>query len=301
MRIFSSLTQVTTPCDVALGNFDGVHLGHQAVIRTVLERSGGGTPTVLTFEPHPREFFSGQTGFLLTPRAQKLERIKCLGIEQVVVLPFDADLARMSALSFVVEVLQGGLQAKFVSVGWNFRFGKGRAGTTEMLEQFAQQNGLALEVIAEQRLAGQPVSSSVIRETLGRGEVERASRLLGHAYSLEGEVVSGDRRGRSLGFPTANLQVDARKFLPADGVYLVQVTWDTLTRWGLLNIGVRPTFAGRTRSVEVHLLDWEDDLYGRHLRLALLHYLRPERQFSGIEELRAQLEQDRIRALTLIR
>ncbi|MBC8122942.1 MAG: bifunctional riboflavin kinase/FAD synthetase [Gemmatimonadaceae bacterium] len=300
MRIFSSLAQVTTPCDVALGNFDGVHLGHQAVIRTVLERSGGGTPTVLTFEPHPREFFSGRTGFLLTPRAQKLEQIKSLGIEQVVVLPFDADLARMNALSFVVEVLQGGLQAKFVSVGWNFRFGKGREGTTEMLEQFAQQNGLALEVIAEQRLAGQPVSSSVIREALSRGEVERASRLLGYAYSLEGEVVPGDRRGRSLGFPTANVQVDTRKFLPADGVYLVQVTWDTLTRWGLLNIGVRPTFAGRTRSVEVHLLDWDDDLYGRHLRLTLLYYLRPERQFGGIEELRAQLEQDRIRALTLI-
>jgi riboflavin kinase/FMN adenylyltransferase len=271
-----------------------VHLGHRAVIESVLDRPG--IPTVVTFDPHPREYFSGQTGFLLAPGAEKYSLIAALGIEQLVVLPFDDALAATEAEAFMVRVLEEGLSARFVSVGWNFRFGKGRRGTTEVLQAFARDHAFDIEILAERRLGEERVSSSAIRTALGRGDLALAWQLLGRPYSLEGEVVTGDRRGRTLGFATANLAVGPRKFLPADGVYVVRAHWNDAEGWGLMNLGVRPTFAGDERRVEIHLLDFAGDLYGKELRVTLEHHLRSERRFDSPDELIAQIEADRDRA-----
>ncbi len=297
MPVFRSLAEVCTPCAVALGNFDGVHEGHRAVIQSVLCRPG--IPTVLTFDPHPREYFSGKTGFLLAPEDEKTALIGELGIEQIVVLPFDEKLANTDALQFMNEVLTAGLEAHYVSVGWNFRFGRERAGTTEMLQNFARDR-FDIEILSERQVGGQRVSSSAIRSALGEGDLERSRLLLGRAYQLEGEVVHGDERGRLLGFPTANLHVSPRKFLPRDGVYLVRAHWGQEERWGLLNLGLRPTFAGLERRVEVHLLDWEGDLYAQQMKISLEHYLRPEQKFGAVDELVEQLHRDRALALELI-
>lgn len=294
LRIYSSLLDVRTPCAVALGNFDGVHLGHRAVIEAALGRPG--IPTVLTFDPHPREYFGGKSGFLLAPGAEKVALIAGLGIEQLVVLPFDEALARTEADQFMMQVLGKGLNARFVSVGWNFRFGKGRCGTTEMLQHFAREHAFDIEILAERRFGEERVSSSAIRTALASGDVAGARQWLGRPYSLEGEVIGGDRRGRQIGFPTANLSVNPRKFIPAHGVYLVRTHLGSSKPWGLMNVGLRPTFAGEDRRIEVHLLDWTGDLYGQHLRVELEHFLRPERQFASTDELIAQIRQDREQA-----
>lgn len=298
MRIHTDFSDIRRPSAVALGNFDGVHLGHQAVIQAVLNRPG--VPTVLTFDPHPREYFGGASGFLLTPGDERTALIANLGIAQLVVLPFGAELAGTEAQAFMEQVLGDGLAPQFVSVGWNFRFGRGRVGTTEMLQGFARTHGFDIEILAERRLGEERVSSSAIRTALASGDVALARRLLGRSYALAGTVVLGDRRGRELGFPTANLEVSPRKFLPADGVYLVAAHWDDQKRSGLMNIGLRPTFAGQERRIEVHLLDWQGDLYGRQLRVELEHYLRPERRFASLDELVAQIRSDRDQALRLL-
>lgn len=298
MTVFRSVSEVARPCAVALGNFDGVHLGHQAVIQAVLGRPG--VPTVLTFDPHPREYFPGRTGFLLAPERERSSQILALGIAQIVVLPFDERLASTEAHRFVEEVLVEGLRARFVSVGWNFRFGKDRLGNTEMLQSCARAYQFDIEILAERQIEGQRVSSSAIRTALASGDVERARLLLGRSYSLEGEIGRGDQRGRLLGFPTANLQVSERKFLPGDGVYLVRAHWGSQRRWGLFNLGVRPTFGGERRTLEVHVLDWQGDLYGQSMKITLEHYLRAEKKFASVGELIEQLHRDRDQAERLI-
>jgi riboflavin kinase / FMN adenylyltransferase len=296
MHVYASVNESSKSCAVALGNFDGVHLGHCAVIEAVIGRSG--VPTVLTFDPHPREFFSKETGFLLTPGTEKLELIAESGIAQVIVVPFGPELAATEARDFMIQFLSQGLQAQFISVGWNFRFGKGRLGTTEMLQAFAREKGFDIEILAERRLSEERVSSSAIRVALGEGNLPLAHQLLGRSYSLSGEVISGDQRGRQLGFPTANLRIDPRKFLPVNGVYIVKVSEPDA--WGLMNIGLRPTFDGHERRVEVHLLDFEGDLYGKWLRVSLQTFLRPERKFAAFEELITQIQQDKTEALAWI-
>jgi riboflavin kinase / FMN adenylyltransferase len=296
MHVCASVSESTKPCAVALGNFDGVHLGHRAVVEAVIGRSG--VPTVLTFDPHPREFFGKEIGFLLTPGTEKLELIAESGISQVIVVPFDPELAATEARDFMIQFLSQGLQAQFVSVGWNFRFGKGRLGTTEMLQAFAREKGFDIEILAERRLSEERVSSSAIRAALSEGNLSLAHQLLGRSYGLGGAVIPGDQRGRQLGFPTANLRIDPRKFLPVNGVYLVKVIEPDA--WGLMNIGLRPTFDGHERRVEVHLLNFEGDLYGKSLRVSLQTFLRPERKFAAFEELIAQIEQDKTEALAWI-
>ncbi len=296
MHVYSSVSKSAKPCAVALGNFDGVHLGHRAVVEAVIGRTG--LPTVLTFDPHPREFFGKETGFLLTPGHEKLELIAESGISQVIVVPFGSELAATEAQDFMVQFLSQGLQAQFISVGWNFRFGKGRLGTTEMLQAFAREKGFDIEILAERRLSDARVSSSAIRAALSEGNLPLAHQLLGRPYSLGGEVIPGDQRGRQLGFPTANLRIDPRKFLPVNGVYLVKI--GEPNGWGLMNIGLRPTFDGHERRVEVHLLNFAGDLYGKSLRVSLQKFLRPERKFAAFEELIAQIQQDKAEALAWI-
>ncbi len=290
MNVLTQLPSAQQPSAVALGNFDGVHRGHVQVLQQVLALP---TPTVLTFEPHPQEFFRGETGFLLTPLAEKIPLLADLGFAQTLVLPFTAALAKLTAAEFVEQILVQGLGANWVSIGPDFQFGYQRTGNATVLKTLGQRYGFTVNVTQEERwMAGERVSSSAIRQALSRGDCATATALLGRAYTLSGEVIHGEQRGRTLGFATANLAVTARKFIPANGVYVVDVQGLDQPLQGVLNIGYRPTFDGQQRSIEVHILDWQGDIYGKTLTLALQYYLRRELKFSGFSALQTQINQD---------
>jgi riboflavin kinase / FMN adenylyltransferase len=306
----SSLTTAKTPTLVALGNFDGVHRGHRQVIQPILQESlqesltASDSPipvstrpvsTVVTFSPHPQEYFTGQRRTLLTPLAEKVTYLESCGVEQLVLLPFDAGLASLTPQEFVEKILVEQLQAQRISVGQNFRFGKNRAGTTADLQAIAAQYQIAVHIAplyaAE---TGDRVSSSAIRHALEQGEPRQAKQLLGRPYTLLGEVVQGQQLGRTIGFPTANLRVPPEKFLPCNGVYRVGVRFEGEAgiNLGVMNIGDRPTVEGKQLTLEVHLLDWAGDLYGKTLAVELESFLRPEQRFESLDALKAQIQRD---------
>lgn len=305
------------PTIAALGNFDGVHQGHRQVIAPVLpsapllqcQRAKVGQThlysTVITFSPHPQEFFSGQPKALLTPLAEKVRQLAALGIEQLILLPFNRELANLSPQAFVEELLVKTLQVKGVSVGQDFCFGQGRSGTALDLKTLAEPFSVPVEVVPLHYDQDDRISSSAIREALMQGNLPRANRFLGHPYGLEGLVVTGQRLGRTLGFPTANLQVSPQKFLPRQGVYGVMVEFtndDGMAQYqpGVMNLGQRPTVDGIGLTVEVHLLDWQGDLYDKTLRVTLHHFLRSEQKFASLDGLKHQILQDCHRAQQLL-
>ena len=302
MWIISSLTSAKTPTRVALGNFDGIHQGHRQVIQPILSDSefllSGSEktfPTVVTFSPHPKEFFTGECRPLLTPLAEKVQHLESLGVEQLILLPFDEALASLTPQEFVEKILVQQLQAKQVSVGENFRFGKCRAGTTDDLQAIAALHQVIVSIVPLYTTAGDRVSSSAIRHALEQGNPRQAAQLLGRPYALVGEVVKGQQLGRTIGFPTANLAVPNEKFLPQKGVYRVRVKSSIAEGLGVMNIGDRPTVAGQEPpkpTIEVHLLDWSGDLYGQTLTVELESFLRPEQKFSSLDDLKAQIQRD---------
>ncbi len=264
---------------VAVGSFDGVHLGHREVIR--------GSDSVLTFDPHPTAIVAPQhTPKLLTSLEVKAELVAALGVQELILIPFDADFAKRSAQEFIDDVLVGALGATYVSVGENFRFGNRAKGDPQMLaedERFSTRVAPLLEV------EGEIVSSSHIRGLVLAGEVEQATHFLGAPFQMRGEVVHGDERGRELGFPTANLIPDDALVCPGHGVYACLADG----RPAAVNIGVRPTFdTGRGELVEAYILDFEGDLYGKQLRLDFLSRLRGERRFTTAEALVEQMHRD---------
>ncbi|WP_341732052.1 bifunctional riboflavin kinase/FAD synthetase [Microcoleus sp. EPA2] len=398
MWVTYSCTAALTPTAVALGNFDGLHLGHRQVVQPILTRSirdnsgqisatvsapqrdlGQLAPTnnenlvfepdttrefdpadslvlarwgknsdvglsqtrtedhqipgwnsdgdvrfygtVVTFDPHPQEFFTGQAKKLLTPLAEKIELLEAMGVEQLVLLPFDRELAALTAEEFVEEILVGQLQASRISVGMDFRFGRGRTGTAVDLQAIASNYGIDVTLVGLHTCeSGERISSSVIRESLASGDLQRANQLLGRPYSLVGPIVRGQQLGRTIGFPTANIQLPPSKFLPRFGVYAVRVSIEdgdgvfpdesSSYKWenpkslrpgesldlslvhGVMNVGCRPTVDGQQPTVEVHLLDWSGDLYGKTLSVSLVEFLRPEQKFPSLEALKTQIQAD---------
>jgi riboflavin kinase / FMN adenylyltransferase len=267
------------PRAVAIGTFDGVHLGHREVI--------GDSDTVLTFDPHPMSVIRPEAApKLLTDFELKRELIAELGVRELVVIPFDAGFAAQSAASFVEDVLVGRLGASRVSVGENFRFGHGAEGDAQLLRS---QTAFETRVVPLVEVAGETVSSSHIRGLVAAGEVGPAAEFLGRPFLFQGEVVGGDRRGRELGMPTANLVPDDRLITPGHGVY---AAWAG-DHAAAVNVGVRPTFeTGRGLLVEAHLIDFEGDLYGQQLRIAFLERMRGERRFDTVEALVEQMNLD---------
>ena len=294
MRVVTSPVRAITPAAIALGNFDGVHRGHQAVIRPILEDTClPGVPTVVTFDPHPREFFSGERRLLLTPQTEKAAFLATLGIKQWVLLRFDRQLAALSPEAFVAKILAAQLQATCVSVGKDFQFGKQRAGTAADLKRLGREFGIGTHIVDLAKDGGDRISSSRIRQALTEGDVATANALLGRDYALTGTVVAGQQLGRTLGFPTANLQVPAEKFLPRRGVYSVRASGPGLPEGlGVMNLGCRPTVDGQAPSLEVHLLDWSGDLYGQELTVRLQQFLRPEQKFPSLAALKIQIAAD---------
>ena len=302
MNIFHGIDHpgIRRPTALTLGVFDGLHLGHQAIVRTVVERAAiiGATPTLITFDPHPRQALKPETAPpLLQTFNQKMEGLRLLGIEQVIVLEFNRELAATSAEDFVRRYIVDALQAREVYLGKGFAFGHERRGNIEMLKWLSHQLGFYAAEVPEVQLRGRRISSTMIRILLKAGRVNLARRMLGRPYGIEGVVTRGRGIGRKFLFPTANLELQNR-VLPADGVYVTLALVDGVWRRSVTNIGKRPTLGADAESkVETHLIDFDGDLYEKTIRVRILHRLRGEKKFSGIDELRAQIMRDRDRAI----
>ena len=283
------------------GTFDGVHLGHAAVLRYVVDRARAvdGVPTLVTFDPHPREVLGQGRVELLTTVERRADLAGALGVERVVVVPFTRAMAGLSAEAWVRDLLLGEVGMREVVIGYDHRFGQGRGGDAALLRALGAEHGFAVDVVPELVVEGGErglgVSSSEIRAALRAGDVRGAADRLGRDYALAGEVVRGAQRGRTIGFPTANLRPDPRLLVPADGVYATRAVVEGVEGelWGMTNVGTRPTVDdGGARSVETHLLDVDGDLYGRRLELRFAERLRDERRFGGLDALTAQLRED---------
>ncbi|MDQ7794568.1 MAG: bifunctional riboflavin kinase/FAD synthetase [bacterium] len=284
-----------SPRAVAIGVFDGVHRGHRVILDALVAeaRSLGGTPVVLTFEPHPESVVRpGEAPAVLTPLPEKAALMADRGVECLLALTFDRELARMPAETFAVQLVGRQIAARVVLVGFNFRFGGGGAGDVELLEQWGKELGYRVRVVPPVREGDTVISSSGVREALSAGRLDEVGRMLGRNYTLVGRVVPGDGRGRTLGFPTANLELWDNAALPGPGVYVVDCRVDGAARRGVLNVGRRPTFGGGPVKVEAHLLDYEGSLYGQRIRVELLARLRGEEAFPGAEPLRSQIRAD---------
>ncbi|GAB5519262.1 MAG: bifunctional riboflavin kinase/FAD synthetase [Rhodothermales bacterium] len=288
---------------LTVGTFDGVHVGHQAIIKYLNVRADqqGGTAAVLTFDPHPRTVLTGQPTPLLTTIGERAQVLEEHGVKRLIVLPFTRDLAAMEAEDYVREVLVQQIGLREIVVGYDHAFGRARLGNTELLRQMSESLGFAVDRIPAAYVDDAVVSSTRIRKALMEdGAVHEAANLLGRWYAMYGRVVHGDQRGRLIGFPTANLDVDAVKVVPHNGVYAVQVWVEDQRYGGMLNIGIRPTFEGHERRIEVHLFDFDDDLYGQTIRLEFVKRIRDERKFNGVDALIAQLTQDQACCLSVL-
>jgi riboflavin kinase/FMN adenylyltransferase len=302
MRLFHGTdnAEIARPTVLTLGVFDGLHLGHQLIMRTVVERARAlqAVPTVITFDPHPRAVLHPESAPpLLQTFDQKIEAFGVLGIEQAIVVRFTRSFAEIEAEDFLRDVVRDRLHAAEVYLGRGFAFGRNREGNIELLRRVSERLGFRAEEVPEVRLRGQRISSSRIRELLSEGRVNLARRMLGRPYGVEGRVVRGAERGRTLGFPTANLRPQNR-VIPRRGVYVTATLIEGAWRRSITNIGTRPTFEGdgAQASVETYVMNWTGDLYGDVVRVRFLLRLRDEQKFASIDELKTQIARDRDRA-----
>jgi len=297
MRLFHGTdnAKIERPTVLTLGVFDGLHLGHQLIMRTVVERACAihAVPTVITFDPHPRAVLHPESAPpLLQTFDQKIEAFGVLGLEQTIVIRFNQAFAQLRAEDFLCDVVSERLQAREVYLGRGFAFGRDREGNIELLRKVSDRLGFRAEEVPEVQLRGQRISSSRIRQLLSEGRANLARRMLGRPYGVEGRVVRGHERGRTLGFPTANLRPQNR-VIPRNGVYVTATLIEGVWRRSITNVGTRPTFEQAAEpSVETYVINWSGDLYGDVLRVRFLHRLRDERKFAAIEDLREQIAQD---------
>lgn len=297
MRVFRGLAELTGPLPapvLTIGNFDGVHLGHQRLFQTVAARAReiGGTAAALTFEPHPAKILRPERAApLLTTLEQKLALLEAAGLDAVVVVPFTIELSQLTPREFIQNIVVGRLGARRVCVGGNFRFGHRQAGDVAALEELGRELGFEVEVIPPVVVRGETASSSLIRRLVAEGKVSQAARLLGRPYVLAGALVRGEGRGRTLGFPTLNLAPE-QECLPARGVYVTETLLDARAHPSATNVGIRPTFDGSRLVVESHLFDFHETVERGRLEVRFHERLRPEKKFAGPEALRAQIARD---------
>ena len=290
------LARIPGPLFLAVGVFDGVHLGHQAVILRALAAAqrDGGTAVVVTFDPHPvRVLRPSHAPRLLTSTAHKLRLIRALGVMHQLVIHFDLNFAATPPEDFIRALAAAARPLREICVGFEWSFGKGRAGNLALLERLGAQLGFAEVGVPAVEIDGEIVSSTLIRRAVEAGDLGRAARLLGREFTILGTVVEGDRVGRTLGFPTANLSAHNEQY-PPNGVYAVEARRGNQVVAGVANIGVRPTVkhAGGERLLEVHLFDFDQDIYGEDLEITFRKFLRPEQKFAGLDALRAQIARD---------
>ena len=306
MRIFHGTenANIQKPTVLTLGVFDGLHLGHQRIMQTVVERAktANAHSTAITFDPHPRAVLHPESAPpLLQTLDQRLANFEVLGIEQAIVIPFTQEFASNPAEDFLHDIVHDRLHAIEVYLGKGFAFGRGRGGNIELLRRMSEELGFFADEVPEVCVRGRRVSSSLIRALLSEGRVNLARRMLGRPYGVEGVIIRGNQRGRTIGFPTANLKPHNR-VVPKNGVYATATLVDGAWRRSITNVGVRPTFDdGSDVSIESYIFDFDGDLYGDVLRVRFLHRIRDERKFSGIDELKAQIQKDTARALNYFR
>ena len=289
---------------LTLGVFDGLHLGHQKIMQKVVERAKAtdSVPTAITFDPHPRAVLHPENAPpLLQTLDQRLANFEVLGIKQTIVIRFDKNFASQDAETFLEDVVYERLQAKEVFLGKGFAFGKNRGGNIELLRKMSAKLGFFADEVSEITLRGQRISSSKIRQLLSEGKVNLARRMLGRPYGVEGQIIHGDKRGRTIGFPTANLHPHNR-VIPKFGVYATATLINHQWRKSITNVGVRPTFTGdKEPSIESYIFDFDGDLYGDVLRVRFLHRIRDEKKFGGIDELKTQIAEDSKTALNFFK
>ncbi len=297
MKIIRSLDEITAPFPkavVTVGNFDGVHLGHQALMKKVIERSQatGGTAVVFTFEPHPVKVLKGKHLPLITPFPRKMELIAQQGIDVAICPPFTKEFAQIEAEEFISEILLKKIGMKEMVVGYDFAFGKKREGNIDSLKKWGKELGYKVHVVGPVVINGTIVSSTKVRELITDGEMERVKELLSRYYQVTGTVIKGKNRGGPLlGIPTANLKL-VNEVFPKNGVYAVEVIYQDKTYPGVANIGFNPTFGNNALSVETHIIGFNQNIYGETIRINFVKRLRDEKRFNNIEGLKKQIQKD---------
>jgi len=304
MRVFYGLDEIYAISNpvITTGSFDGVHIGHRTIINRIndLARKCDGESVLITFDPHPRKVLYPQTVGkelrLITTLKEKIELLSRVGLQNLVIIHFTPEFSRMSSVDFIRDILVTSLHAHKVVIGFNHQFGHNREGNFDYLYELGQFYGFGVEEIPEQDIDNETVSSTKIREALQHGEMETANSFLGYPFSLHGTVVEGQKLGRQIQFPTANIAAsDPDKIIPGYGVYAVKVRVQDQTYIGMLNIGSRPTVNNNAdhRSIEVHLFDFDSDIYGEHMELIFFRKLREEQKFESLDILKAQLFRDK--------
>ena len=299
MIIYNGLTDIQPIPNavVTSGTFDGVHRGHQTILTRLTEvaSQSGGESVLITYWPHPRTVVSNDSANLklLTTLDEKIELLDQAGIDYLVIIPFTRSFSQLTSEQYIREILIDKIGTKKLVIGYDHRFGRDREGGFDYIQAHQQDYGFEVEEIPRQDIEAVGVSSSKIRTALQEGNIHIANQFLGRQYTLTGTIVKGRQLGRTIGFPTANLQVDdPAKLIPANGVYAVDVLYAGQTLGGMLNIGFRPTVAGTNQTIETYIFDFDKDIYGEHLTLKFRKFLRPEQKFDGLPALVSQLKQD---------
>lgn len=288
---------------VTIGTFDGVHKGHQQIIAQLKEEAikNNGETVIITFHPHPRKIVSSVPGDikLLSTLSEKIKLLENAGIDHLVVIPFDHTFANQSAEDYITHFLYHYFKPATVIIGYDHRFGKGRSGDYHLLEHYGAKLGFEVKEISEEILNEIVISSTKIRQSLLATDVDTANQYLGYPYFFDGVVIEGNKMGRTIGYPTANLHISSEeKLIPGNGVYAVEIIWKNgLPLKGMMNIGIRPTIDGKKRVIEVHIFNFDEEIYTESLEILIQHYLRSEVKFNGLAELKAQLHTDKQQAI----
>lgn len=294
-----------TKCCVTIGSFDGLHKGHQTILKQLVEEATnkGLKSLVFTFDPHPRTVLSeGAKLQLLTSLEEKKKVLEELGIDYLVVYPFDLEFSRLTAREFVEDILVKGLHTKQIIIGYDHRFGRNRNADIDDLIEFGKEFEFEVQQIQAKQIDEISISSTKIRTALKKGDITTANTYLGYHYQLKGEVVHGNQLGRTIGYPTANIQIDEpNKLIPYQGVYIATAIIDSTKVYGMMNIGTKPTVDGTKQTVEIHFFDLDKDLYQSNISIALLHRLRDEQKFETIKHLEEQLQKDKAQSLSWIK
>ena len=306
MKVISTIEnyQATEGCSLTIGTFDGVHIGHSEIIDRLVKsaREKNHLAVVLTFFPHPRMVLQKDTSIrLIDTLKEKQQLLSDLGVDVVVIHPFSKEFSRQTADEFTRDILVKAFNIEHLIIGYDHRFGRNREATVDDLINAGETYGFTVEKIEAQEIASVNVSSTKIRTALEKGKMKIATDYLNRPFRLCGKVIEGEKIGRTIGFPTANLQIEEEyKLMPCDGVYFIQSQLENTLVYGMMNVGFRPTLEGEKRSFEVHFFDFKQDLYGALLHIDLLELIRKEKKFDSLEMLKAQLEEDQAKCRQLI-
>lgn len=308
MKVFRSLDafEMGKHPVATIGTFDGVHYGHRTILSRVIElaRQRDGESVVLSFDPHPRLFLYPDDNplKLLQTIEEKIERLDNLGIDKLLLIPFDKQFSRLTSYQFIEEILVNTVGIEQIVIGYDHRFGKNRTGGIEELRNYQDTYQYSVEEIPAQQVDNAKVSSTKIRNALLAGEVETARRYLGYDYPLTGKVIKGEQLGRQIGFPTANIQPSSRhKLIPGDGVYLASIQIGEESHYGMLNIGRKPTVGNFPRGIEINIFDFDREIYGQEVTIRFLAWIREDKKFDGLEPLVAEIHRDKEKSLALLR